>query len=490
MKSGYNSHKFMNMLGGINSATADTAVSNEQFVDAMNVSFVNVGHYGRVDKRKGKVKYVSTQPNGSNTIQGIYDFIRREDDKKRLITVSGGNVYWNKGGTWAEITTGLDTNEKFAFTEYINSCLWTNKKDGVYQWDGITDPELITGAPKFKDIVTFKNHIFGYGVEAYPYTLYWSELGDVTSYPAVNIVNFDENITGLGVLPNVLVVFTENTFWYMTGSDSDDFGRHELNPNVGCIAPHSIEVIDRDVFFLAKDGVYKANMAGTYDKVSGNIEDKIREINPIYYEECHATHDKQKHQYLLSVPVAPGTTNTRVFIYDYLFESWTVEDHSSAVLTLSERIDGQFSVLGGGYDGYVYEHYQSGNDDGTAIDAWMETKWIDFGDPSTIHEIKWLKVYYNAVGEHILTTKVYTNWQKNDEQEFTLYMNGGVNQLGVSWYLNTDSLYADGISVGLIPIYIRGNSIKLRFANAEDNKKFQLYGYELLERPIGVGIDG
>lgn len=488
MKQGFNSLRFMNLLGGLNDSSADTAVADNQFVKMLNMTVSQIGKYGRIQKRQGKVKYVSSTVNGAYSIQGLYDFIRREDDNKRLLAVSNGSVMYDAGGTWTAVQTGLSTTEKFTFCEYINQVLFGNSVDGIYKWDGITAASKITAAPAFKGIMTYKNHIFGYGVSDYQYTLYWSELGDIDTWPATQIINFDENITGIGSLPNVLAVFTENTMWYITGSDSDDFARVQMNSETGCVSGRTICEINNNLYFLAKDGVYTVSMTGVPEKISGNIDKAMAEINATFYEECCAVHDKQNHRYILSAPTLSSPTNNRLYIYDYVFKAWTVEDHACAALVCSEEVDGRFKVLSGNYSGYVYKHYTSGNDDGTAITSYVETKWIDAGDPTNIHNFKWMNVYYYPVGEHTLTIKVYTDWDESSYETFTFVMRGDRLQIGTDWYLDGDELYSDNeIAMEIVPIFKRGNSVKIRFEQSVANNFFALYGFELLERQCGSG---
>ena len=68
-----------------------------------------LGGYRRLS---GTTKYSSSQPNGTNVIQGVFIY------QDRVYAVSGGTIVYGSGSAWTSIATGLTSNARIAFERY------------------------------------------------------------------------------------------------------------------------------------------------------------------------------------------------------------------------------------------------------------------------------------------------------------------------------------------------------------------------------------
>jgi len=85
--------------------------------------------------------------------------------------------------------------------------------------------------------------------------LYYSDIAFPNSWSAFNFIDFDYNITGIGAVPNGLLVFTEFRTYIVPGTSPSTLSKYLLNGSQGCVDHRSIQYIKNTLVWLSTDGI-------------------------------------------------------------------------------------------------------------------------------------------------------------------------------------------------------------------------------------------
>lgn len=292
----------------------------------------------------------------------------------------------------------------------------TNNVEITASKTGIDTPNIIRNCRYAK---TFggdgDSRVFMSGNPNYPNFMYRSGLFDPTYFPTngyYQIGTPDDAITGFARQYSYLIVFKQRSIWNVEYHLDDTTGLatfpiKQINDQVGCIAPLSIQIIDNAPVFLAETGVYTLNQTNLKDErnvavVSTRIENRL--LFEQNLENAVAIDYDQKY-YL--------TINGFAYVYDYRQEEWYLYDNFP--------ID-QFLEYGNnlyfGFKGQVYRYKDNQtepkpyNDDGVAISAYWKSKVISFESDEQLKFIK--KIYYSLMPSTSTSCELwYTTNKKN-----------------------------------------------------------------------------
>jgi hypothetical protein len=200
---------------------------------------------------------------------GLCSFEKISASAKYLIAnldgVSSAAIYsWAGSGAFTKIS-GANT---FALSTPMNFYVAADYVGGLNQaqqfdWNGTTFTYNRSGVPLGLYACYFHNYLFIANTVSYPNRLYFSNIGDPTTFVGANYVDINpgdsDSITGMGMLQDELFVFKKQTIWSITGWDGTSFAATTAsteNTNVrlmgyGCIAPRSIVAVGNDIYFLS-----------------------------------------------------------------------------------------------------------------------------------------------------------------------------------------------------------------------------------------------
>lgn len=89
--------------------------------------------------------------------------------------------------------------------------------------------------------------------------LYYSDIAFVNNWSPFNFIDFDGEITGIGPVPNGLLVFTKYKTYIVTGTSPNTLSKYLLNSNQGCIEHKSINFASNTLIWLSTDGACISN---------------------------------------------------------------------------------------------------------------------------------------------------------------------------------------------------------------------------------------
>src|SRR3990167_6065019 len=219
----------------------------------------------------------------------------------------------------------------------------------TYDDDGIDTPSQTvvsptadsTGGYKAKFIIRYKDRLIVAGIDNQPTKVaisgrvpnhekfHWSYGG---GYVLVD-PDSGEDITGLGVLRDKIIVFKERSIWELTLS-TITIGNYTLvdpqyqllTSSHGCISHRTIAAVEDDLFFLSRRGVYaigyKPNILNVLSttEISAKVRNKFDGLNESVWHLANAEYVDYK--YILSYPIAGQNYPTKMLTFDRERVAW------------------------------------------------------------------------------------------------------------------------------------------------------------------------
>lgn len=391
--------------GGANLAFTDDAVDSTEVRKAKNA---RAGGYAGLQTRSGTQRIHQVAMGGGAPVLGLHQWF--PPGGRRLVAVSGGNLYEKPEGTeeFTEVGTGLSETARPSFQAHIeggNINLFI-ADGGMHQWDG-TDLTAVTGAPDAVQLAIYKTRMFALDGSK---TVYWSRISDPTTWSSPdggqgNVETYDADpIVGLGVTGASLLLFKENSIARFTGVSAAniriDQETEGISPDIGCIAPGTICRVEQALFFLTDRGPYIASEAGV-QAIGQKVEPAFDEAEMDHMKHAVAVHNPKRREVWVFFPENTKTTNTVGWCFNTRMQNWygpwdMGEAFDVASAANFELPSNKENVVLGGYDGVVRLGDVKGaaKDDigfdgtgGRVIEFEIEFPDLLFGDPTLIKRL-------------------------------------------------------------------------------------------------------
>ena len=193
-------------------------------------------------------------------------------------------------------------------------------------------------------IKSFTNRLFAVGTGENRNTLYASDILDPEIWKTTNsiIVGGDDGEDIIAIQPFYgfqIIVFKRNKIYLVDVTPSTTFTSgtsllsltnsaaewtvQTISNRIGCIAGRSVALVNKDVFFLANDGIRSISRSLADDfstvglTISEPVKDVIARINRSFIETCNATFHNNR--YLLAIPLDSATKPSHVLVYNSIF---------------------------------------------------------------------------------------------------------------------------------------------------------------------------
>lgn len=214
---------------------------------------------------------------------------------------------------------------------------------------------------------------------------------------------FGESTSQGSQMEDIVIAFKTNSI-YAVNVRTKEVSKIDSR-GLGCTAPYSIAQVPNGIIFANESGIYRLNRAFEVIYVGRLMERKWRDgvnLSNLGLMQGHSYAFGQ--QYKLSVPVASGTTNSEVYVYNYSKEvqghvgPWTRYDNHPATGWVNLRSDSYFSAT----SGRVFSIRRAGNltdfrDDDQAISFELTTRAFDFGTSSRRKIFRDVITHFRAV---------------------------------------------------------------------------------------------
>ena len=186
-----------------------------------------------------------------------------------------------------------------------------------------------------KLIKNFTNRLFAVGTGDERNTLYASDILDPSVWKASNsiVVGGDdgEDITAIQPYYGFQILVFKPTKIYLVEADpaattAASWKVQVVTDRIGTVAGRSVSFVNKDVFFLAADGIRTLSRSVADDfttvglPVSEPVKDVIARINKNYYSAINATFHNNR--YLLALPLDSATAPNNLLVYNALFNAF------------------------------------------------------------------------------------------------------------------------------------------------------------------------
>jgi hypothetical protein len=411
--------------GGKNTRFPSTQIQRNEGQDCLNV-YSDLRK--ALVKRPGYTAYATDGATGVTTFWA-YNKIDGAGNYARYLLKAAGTAVraWN-GSVWADVATGLATGLRYGYAEANNKSYFANGTDGLKSWDGTT-LATVAGAPTgIWYLVWHKNRV--YAATGKSSRLYFTDLGDPTSWPVLNFIDFDiddgDKVTGIRSLPDgALLITKEHSRHILRGSGPGNYTTLSFRDGVGCVshwAMASVPEANR-LAFLDREGVYLTDGAHV-QLISDHITPDLR----AWPQGKLALACLEYYNYHLHLSVPNGPTdirNTYLWLWDERSKGWWPWNIPASHLL--NYFDGTTEMLlaSSGTTGALYQLWNGDNDNGVAINAFWIGKDDDADQPTRIKRYKRGFATEKAVdGTHSVTV-VWNQDFGAHSTSFTVPVNNG-----------------------------------------------------------------
>lgn len=309
---------------GLNTKAAPFLLQDEEARDLSNVQSTRTG---AILKRNGLVTLASP----AVTFTSLF---AAEAASPAAFIGAGGTALYSvsTGGTVTQLKSGLTNNLNWSFAQMPTisgqgPLYGMNGTDTPQYWDGSSSATAnwtaTSGAlPNGTMCVVHQNRLFVAGVAANPSRLYWSALGDPTSWPSANVVDLDpndgESITGIGLIGPYLAVGKSHKLFLV--HDANTGANRRLSDSVGIASHRSIASGPFEMYFLSNErGVYQVDAHGKITFLSDLIQPTMDSI--VTAQRNTAAGTFYQGHYYLSVCTS-GSQNNITLDWDSVLSSW------------------------------------------------------------------------------------------------------------------------------------------------------------------------
>jgi hypothetical protein len=384
---------------------------------------------GSASKVNGMTKYCSEEIADGKPIRGMAQF--RTASINKLI-VASGTAWYDVTTTGKNALTGMTfTDDKDTFfcqaLGRLYGCNGTNNL--AYTSNGTSITEVSANGNIGDQIIFYNQRLYMTNSSnldrvyySNPYKTADGTLGDFGTFdtnlsatPAKNagFLMFDpgsgEEITHLRVVKNYLYVYTKRNVWRVSASaqlNEDNSINHTVELLVegnGTPSSRGAVQVGNDIWHYNYDNVYSLGEVANFANIrsttkSARIKSEINSVAVGGRDNFVMGQYKEK----VYNSYQTGTYNDRLTVYDVRLNAWStpiIGKNISCFLDWEDS-DGTHRFLAGSSNGsnsYVYQLESGTDDDGTAINAFFETKSTDCGKPGLVKRFAFIEVFYSMV---------------------------------------------------------------------------------------------
>lgn len=351
------------------------------------------GGYTRI---LGYSKFSTTAIPGTGVPHGVLALSSVE-----ALVARSGKFYYSSGTTWTEkltITSPLisrirgesfnfDGTKKTVVVDGVNAPAYFDHSAKTMSYAASPAAEVV-GASR---VTLFKSALFFAKDRLLTFTAPYNE-EDFTPASGSGTILVPDEITGLTVFRDQLIVFCLNSIYRLVGSTIADFALLPITSNTGCLCGDTVQEVGGDIMYLGPDGVrYLSASERDNDfgltRASEKVQTKFLEVtntNCVYSSVTVARKNQYRLFYYLS---NVSQQNSKGFLATK-FSNQSADDISWAELKgfkiygLSKYQDrDRETILFSSDTDYIYK-MESGNSlDGLDIESILETPYMPINDP-------------------------------------------------------------------------------------------------------------
>lgn len=462
----------------INWSSMTTTGTPDGIIEEISITFNYSASYSNQAgcKIDGVIWYGGTYNKGVHT---IYE-ATFSDGSINTIAACGTNIFYLDGDDFVLIASGFTDSLKFGITDYKDVFYLTNGTDNYHDIDlsRMSGTGSIAigygGVPKGKYIMVVANVAYLTGITGSPKVYY-------TNTAPANLQSFANNediiddsgfqeITGQSPLPNdAIAVFKENSATYLD-IVSSPVNIRPLDYEGGCVSGHTIQRVNNDVYFLAKNGLFGLSQRqGATGTFKGNpLSKKIQPLIKVMtnYGKSNGFFDEITHHYYLNIDTSNNGDPDTTMVLNTSMKTmpWTEYTNIGAHQMMRHKNSDETTnlIYANVYSGQIREFETGFDDNGVEIPVKVWTKEDDYGEPTLFKEAREVDIS----GFLSQTAEIEATDNIDGEDNSTDIIDGDVFDTGGS------SVTIGSSPVGVNPLTgepITGDTIELNLFNVRKN---------------------
>jgi len=286
--------------------------------------------------------------------------------------------------------------------------------------DGVNAPALFDGsiftalvdAPtdviSSTQVIAFKNHLFFGSLDLLTFTAPFLDTNFDAGDGAGNI-RVGDNITGLSVFREQLIIFTEKSIFKLTGTSLSTFVLAPITLDIGCIDGDTIQEIGGDIMFLTEDGLRLLSATdrigdfglGVVSKTIQNVMTKFISSASIF--SSVVLRSKSQYRVFAFNPNIIGSASKGIIGTQFSPQggedmAWAEIRGMEVFAASSKVVDAKETIVFSSNTGFLFKMEDGNSFDGSNIAAEYLSPFMPINDPRTRKAIYKVYLYTDPVG--------------------------------------------------------------------------------------------
>lgn len=357
---------------------------------------------GGYSKIKGYEKFTETAIPGSGNVLGLKVVSSTKVIAARKNASNLTQYYYTTGDAWTSIGTASSLGGKIRVAEYN----FNNNRTFVFV-DGVNYPVTIDESDTFTEFnetdqtsdLEGAEHVILFGTLlcfSKDNLLFVGAPRDPTNWEATvfgaSVHNLRDQITGLAVFRDQLIIFTKNTVQRMTGTSYADLDLKTITNNIGCVDGDTIQEVGGDIMYLSDDGVRLLSATDRIGDFALDLpSDSIAQDTKRFIDSSTIFSSitfKKKAQYRIFSFIESQQSNGAQGLVATKFSSqgaqgiaWAKTKGLKVNVIDNNYTNTVETVCFGNTDGYIYKMDTGSSFDGGNIEAIYESPFMPITDP-------------------------------------------------------------------------------------------------------------
>jgi hypothetical protein len=458
---------------------------------------------GGYSKLKGYEKFSDTEVTGSGPILALKVISSGRMIVARKNATNYTEYYYGTGSTWTSMATSASTNggkarhaeynldgdDKVVFVDGTNYPAIYNTSGNTMTFMTSADSTDVSGA---ENVAIFKNTAFYSKGNNIFFTAPFS-VDDFSVANGAGSINVGQDITGLVVFRDQLIIFTTSSIKKLTGNTTSDFQVSPITDRIGCINGDTIQEVGGDIMYLAPDGIRLlsatdrigdfgldiasdaiAKDANTFLNSASNFSSVLLREKAQYRIFAYVASEQQS--------AAKGLIATKFVSQGASGISWATTKGIKAYVADSRYSGDQETIAFANEDGYIYEMNTGSDFNGSIIEAIYESPFMPISDPQVRKTFYKMTLYAEPTGSMELDINLKydfasgTNTAVIQPQTFNITSTGTAIFLfgGSSSVFGTSTFGGELDNVYNSNIIGSGKTVALRIEDNSTNPTFTL----------------
>ena len=458
---------------------------------------------GGYSKLKGYEKFSDTEVTGSGPVLALKVISSGRMIVARKNATNYTEYYYGTGSTWTSMATSASTNggkarhseynldgdDKVVFVDGTNYPAIYNTSGNTMTFMTSADSTDVSGA---ENVAIFKNTAFYSKGNNIFFTAPFS-VDDFSVANGAGSINVGQDITGLVVFRDQLIIFTTSSIKKLTGNTTSDFQVSPITDRIGCINGDTIQEVGGDIMYLAPDGIRLLSATDRIGDFGLDIASDIiaKDANTFLNSASNFSSVllREKAQYRIFAYVASeqqsaakGLIATKFVSQGASGISWATTKGIKAYVADSRYSGDQETIAFANEDGYIYEMNTGSDFNGSIIEAIYESPFMPISDPQIRKTFYKMTLYAEPTGSMELDINLKydfasgTNTAVIQPQTFNITSTGNTVFLfgGSSSVFGTATFGGELDSVYNSNIIGSGKTVAIRIEDNSTNPTFTL----------------